>query len=127
MVQTIPEFGTEGTYDPDNLLVNGPVEHDTVDVTILSGQVLTRGAVLGQQTAGGRYLLSAAAAGDGSETPKYILAEDIDASGGDTIAPVYRTGGFNKRALTVGAGHTADSVADDLLAHNIYLYDSVGG
>jgi hypothetical protein len=49
MTSTMPAFGTEGTYSPDNLLVNGPVGHDTEEVTLLSGQNLARGAVLGKQ------------------------------------------------------------------------------
>ena len=50
MTATIPAYGTAGAYSPDNLLVNGPVGHDAQAVTVLSGQNLKRGAVLGRQT-----------------------------------------------------------------------------
>ncbi|CAK8987140.1 Portal protein [Cleaved into: Protein B*] [Durusdinium trenchii] len=40
----------------------------------------------------GKYLLSLAAADDGSQTPKAVLAEDCDASAGDKTAIVYFAG-----------------------------------
>lgn len=79
-------------------------------VTILSGQNLKRGAVLGAQTTGGKFLLSAAAAGDGSQAPKAVLAHDVDASAGDTVAPAYFTGEFGDLMMTFGTGHTQATV-----------------
>lgn len=121
-----PTFGTEGTYSPDNLLADAPVKHWLDDVTVVSGAgVLARGTVLGKITASGKYQTSVAAAGDGSQTPSVILAKDIDASAGDVVAPVYIAGGFNQRALTLGAGHTADSIREGLRALNIYISKTV--
>lgn len=53
-------------------------------VTILSGQNLASGAVLGKVTASGKYKAYAAAATDGSQTVAGILVAAVDASGGDT-------------------------------------------
>ena len=95
-------------------------------VTILSGQNLARGALLGKITASSKFTLSAAASADGSETPAVILAEDCDASAGDKKAVVYLSGDYNSNAVTFGAGHTADSVKDGLRDRNIYLTAAVG-
>jgi hypothetical protein len=81
-------------------------------VTILTGQNLKRGAVLGVVTASGKYVLSASAAGDGSQTPKAILAADVDTTtvAGDQVAPAYFTGEFGDLMMTFGTGHTQATV-----------------
>lgn len=88
--------------------------HDLISkkVTIPSGDVLTRGAVLGKITADGNYTLSLSAAGDGSEVPDAVLAEDVDASGGDVGAMAYFRGDFVASELTIGTGHTVDTITD---------------
>lgn len=97
------------TYDPNGLFAgDGPII--TQPVTILSGQNMTRGAVLGKVTASGKYILSLAAANDGSQTPVGVLAIDCDATGGDKDAAVYFSGEFNAAKLTFGTGHTAATV-----------------
>lgn len=119
-----PSAGTEGTYTPDNLVADDfPMM--TGQVTIVSGQNLTRGAVLGKITASGKYTLSASAAADGSQNPSVILLQDTDASGGDKAAPVAESGAFNERAVTLGAGHTIASIKDALRDLGIYLRSSV--
>lgn len=113
-----PRFSTE-TYSPDRLIAGDhPVMTKTV--TIKEGEDLKRGAVLGKD-GDGKYLLSLAAASDGSEDPVAILAQDVDASDADTEAGIYEAGEFNEDALTFGDGHDADSVRDDLRALSIYL------
>jgi len=107
------------TYTPDELIAGG--EPVTQTVVITTSAALTRGAVLGIVTASGNYLLSASAASDGSENPRAILAEDVDASAADQRATVYVTGEFHKHALNFGAGHDADSVRDDLASYGMYL------
>lgn len=118
-------FTAEGTSAEDNLIA-GDFPLRTIDVTILSGEVRTRGALLGKITASSKYKLSASAAGDGSQTPAGILAIDVDASGGDVVGvPVYVSGDFNERAVVFGTGHTADSVREALHARGIHLQPSV--
>lgn len=80
---------------------------DGFDVTIAAGS--------------GKYLLSLAAAVDGSQVPDAILVDDCDASAGDKLIGVYLAGEFNSGAMTFGAGHTAASVADVLRAKGIFL------
>lgn len=118
-----PKFTTE-SYTPDRLHA-GDFPIRTLDVTIASGQNLARGALLGKITASGKYVLSLAAAGDGSEVPSAILAEDVDASAGDKSGIVYVSGDFSEDAITYGTGHTADSVRAGLRDLNIYLHKPV--
>lgn len=93
-------------------------------ITLISGQNLTRGAVLGKITASGKYNLSLSAASDGSQTPDLILAEDCDASGGDKTALAYERGDFNVNALTLGTAHTAASIKEGLRDKNITLINA---
>lgn len=118
-----PQFNTE-THTPDQLFA-GDFPVRTRDVVIVSSAALKRGAVLGVISDGGKYKLSATAAGDGSETPKAILAKDADASEGDAKSIVYLTGDFNEEALTFGAGHDAASVRETLRALSIFLHKPV--
>jgi hypothetical protein len=55
-------------------------------VTLVSGQNLKAGTLLGQITTGGKYTLYNNAASDGSEAASAVLLADCDASGGDATA-----------------------------------------
>lgn len=113
-----------GTYSPDNLIAGDyPLKGD--EVTLESGQNLTRGALLGKVTASGEYKLSASGAGDGSETPVSVLAVDTDASASAYKAVAYFKGEFNKNAMTFGTGHTYASVKAALMQKGIILRDSI--
>lgn len=100
--------------------------HDLISrqVTIPSGEVLTRGSVLGKITADGNYTLSLSAAGDGSEDPDAVLAEDADASGGDVGAMAYFRGDFVASQLTIGTGHTVETVTDAFRPKGIAVIDA---
>jgi len=65
---------------------NGQRSRDTV--TVLSGQDLEAGAVLGKKTSGGKYVAYNSNAGTGEETAVAILIAKCDATGGDTKAAV---------------------------------------
>lgn len=52
-------------------------------VTLISGQNLLTGTVLGKITASGKYTLHNNAAADGSEVAAAILYDDTDATSGD--------------------------------------------
>lgn len=117
---------TGATLTPWNDLLAGEEPEPVASkVTLLSGQNLAMGAVLGKITASGKYTLSTAAAGDGSQVPSVILAHDCDASAGDRECLVYERGTFNQDALTLGAGHTASSIRDGLRGLGIYLRSNV--
>ncbi|MGE4544211.1 MAG: head decoration protein [Pedobacter sp.] len=113
------------TYTPDNLLAGAyPVVTD--EVTVVTGQTLTRGAVLGKITASGKYALCDSAAVDGSQSPVCILAENCDASAADkTSVPVYLSGEFAETSLTFGGTDTADTHRAALRDLNIYLKKTV--
>ncbi len=73
----------------------------------------------------GKWKLSAAAAVDGSQVPRGILVRDTNATAADIVTGVYRTGEFYDGAITFGAGHTADSVREDLRDLGIHLKPGV--
>ncbi|WP_372396909.1 head decoration protein [Azospirillum sp. HJ39] len=103
-------------------LIGGDFPRVTRLVTIAGGSgVLPAGAVLGRIAASKKLTLSAAAAGDGSEAVRAILAEPVDATAADVEAIAYFTGAFTADQLTFGAGHSADSVADALRDLSIFL------
>jgi hypothetical protein len=120
---------TVGTYNPDNL-IGGDYPLVTEGVLVASGQgILPRGSVLGVITAAGnanlgKYLLSAAAANDGSQNPVCILADHADTTSGDATSEAYITGEFCIDALTFGTGQSATTTTNALRDLNIYLKQS---
>lgn len=96
-----------GSYTPgDMYLGNYPLAVRAV--TIVSGAgVLIRGTVIGQITSGLKYKTALSASSDGSEDPRLILAEDVDATSGDVAAKAYCSGDFDQSKLTFGTGITA--------------------
>jgi hypothetical protein len=122
-----PHFREVSRYEP-RFLNRGNFPAYRGSVTIEKGQVLKKGSVLGRKAASGKHVLCSKTAedgttaiSDGSEKARCILQIDIDATAGDRFAPVFRTGAFLRLDLTVGKGHTLESVEDDLETHNIYL------
>ena len=113
-------------FTPDKLVAGDADELLGRKVTIISGQNLVRGTVLGKITASSKYNKSLSTANDGSEVPDLILAEDCDASGGDKTALAYERGDFIQEALTLGASHTVASIKEGLRVKGIYLLSSVG-
>jgi len=111
---------SQGSYSPDNLIA-GEFPRVARKITVATGANLVAGAVLGKITASGKYLLSASAAVDGSQTPDAVLAEDAAAASADVQAAAYFSGEFNELALTFGAGHTADSTRAGLRDQSIFL------
>lgn len=69
----------------------------------------------------GNYQLAANNATDGSQKPRAILAEDVDASAADQPGTIYVAGQFNEHQLNYGTGYNADLVREDLQQHSIYL------
>jgi len=114
-------MATTETFSYDDILAGDfPVE--AISVTIAAGANLVRGSVLGKITEGGKYVLSASAAGDGSETPEAILLEDAAAASADvTNVPVALTGSFNSNKVTLGTGHTVASIFAGLRNKGIFL------
>lgn len=115
---------SSASYAPDRLIA-GDFPLVTRKVTIDTG-VLARGSLLGRITATGKYILSLSGAGDGSEVPRAILAEPVDATSADVEAIVYEAGEFNETEVVFGTAHTAATTRDGLRDLNIYLKTPVG-
>ena len=96
----------------------------TRPVTVASGNNLKRGALVGKITASKKVVLSLSAASDGSEKPYGVLMEDVDATDGDKAGRVYRLAGIDETLVTFGAGHTADTVRDELDAQGLHLFSA---
>lgn len=121
--------GNEGTFVPDSLVL-GAWEARKITIKAGSGK-LKRGHVLGQiDEAGahkGKFVVSAAAATDGSEEPDRILSADVDASGAsDVEAVAFIAGTFDQSKLTLGAGHTLASIEKPFRLRNITLENPLG-
>lgn len=116
-----PAFTSEGTYTPD-LLIAGDHPVRTTGITIVSGETIARGSLLGKVTATGKYKLSFSAASDGSQVPVGIAVEDMDASGGDKKSAMYISGDFNASRVQFGEAHTVATVKDALAQKSIYLH-----
>jgi hypothetical protein len=107
---------------PLNILANDD-DVTTRKVTILAGRNLETGAVIGKITAGGKYILSVAAAEDGSQVPDLVLAQDADATEGDIEAIAYETATVVSTALKLGAGHSVASIREGLRVKGIKIDD----
>ncbi len=112
---------SEAVFDPNGLLLPQMAEAFGEAVTIISGQNLAAGALLGQITASGKYTLSLSAAADGSQTPVAVLPEAVDASGGDKSAFVFYTGFFRESKMVFGAGITAALFRRTLAQRGIFV------
>lgn len=110
----------QGSFNSDNLIA-GEYPRISRIVTVTGGAPLPQGAVLGRIDSDGRYQSSDASLSDGSEVPDAILAEALDASVADIQAHVFITGEFNALALTIGAGHTLNSVTQAFRQRSIFL------
>lgn len=118
--------------DPDGLVVGIAIvavafTSTHLDLTIADGS--TDFAVGDEFTvtvaAVDKYIMSLAAAEDGSQRPVAVLAEACDASAGDKVCLAYFAGEFDENELTLGTGHTVASVKDDLHDKGIRLMPSI--
>lgn len=117
-----PSFSSEAAFDPNDIIADAK-NLFTRSVTLVSGENVVRGTVLGKITTGGKYNKSLSAASDGSQTPVAIAAEDMDASGGDKTIMVYLNGDFKASKLTYGASHTKTTLFEQLARIGIRLHD----
>lgn len=115
------DFKTEGVSSSKVLVAGNAHLLVGRKVTLLAGRTYAAGTVLGVITASKKHTVSEAAAADGSEAPDLILAETVDATGGDREALGYARGDFNASALVIGAGHTLDGITEGLRTKGITL------
>ena len=94
------------------------------NVTIVSGQNLVAGAVVGKITAGGKYAIYANGAGDGTQTAVGVLCQAVDASLADKAgAIIARDAEVDGDLLNWGANDAAGITAGiaDLLTLNVLV------
>lgn len=120
----VASFTNQGSLTPDGLIV-GTDDLQTRQITLITGQNLVRGAVLGKITASGKYTLSLSASADGSQVPAVILAEDTNATSADKVTPAHFGGVFDENAITIGPGHTKASIREALRDVGIKLQSSI--
>lgn len=97
-------------HTEDNLL-SGDFPRVTAPVTVLSGQNVVRGQVMGKITASGKYRACNSGLTDGAEVAEAVMAADVDASLSDLPGIVYLTGEFNSNAMTVAALPSVDTLS----------------
>ena len=114
-------YGQETTQLTKNILADD--DYTTRKVTILSGQNIVAGTVLGKITASSKYITSLSAAVDGSQTPDFVAQHDVDATSGDKEAIVYETGTLVATALTLGTAHTIASIREGLRVKGLMIDD----
>lgn len=116
-----------GTNNSDKLIAGQDIPILTFGVLIKTGQgVLVRGSVIGIETATGKGILCDANAADGSQVAKYILVQEgVDTSTSDVYATCYKSGIFNRKALTFGTNGAPTTLDDDLRNVNIHLRDEL--
>ena len=114
-----PSFRQVGSHQHINIIA-GDFPLLTETITIAAGQSLKKGAVLGKN-ADGDYVLSVAAAEDGSQKPQRILATDCDATEAAKDSIAYKTGRFKANKLTYGEGNSFQSVKGALEIRSIFL------
>lgn len=101
-------FTNEGTYAHENLLA-GEFPRVTEKVTVLTGNNLVAGTVVGVVTASGKVVAVDDSLANGAQNPYAVLADDVDASAADAEGIVYLSGHFNENALVFGDD---DTIAD---------------
>lgn len=105
---------------------NGDLSRDLI--TLITGQKLNGGAVLGKITASGKYTAVAPAATDGSQTAAALLYANTDATAADKVcAAVVREATVNGKELDYGT-LTTNQIAQanlDLATQNIIVRAAV--
>ena len=118
----------EGKH-PGEFLVsegNGDISRDLI--TLITGQKLNGGAVLGKITASGKYTAIAPAAADGSQTGAAILYANTDATAADkACVAIDRNATVNGQELDYGTLSTPQIAQAnlDLAAKNIIVRPAV--
>jgi len=113
------------TFTYDHLFAGDSADIITDSGTLVAGQDLKRGAVLGKITASGKLTLANSTNTDGSQVAFAILAADTDATSADKTCPIYLAGEFNSNALIFGGTDTPATHKDALRGIDIYLKDTV--
>lgn len=95
--------------NPATLVLGGPII--TEAGTLLSGQNLPAGAMVGRVTASGKLREALETADDGSEEPVGFLVHAVHAEGGDADCQIYKGGRLNKELVEIHESYTAAQIA----------------
>lgn len=115
---------TEGRHAGEFLKSEAAGSRSRENVTIVSGQDLGAGAVLGKITSGGKYTAVDQAASDGSQTAAAVLLNPCDATDGDVAAAIIaRDAEVNGDCLDWGSQSAAEKTTGvtELLAVGIIV------
>lgn len=122
--------------DPDGIIVgtgtvavafDGVIKFTIADgaTDFVAGDAFTVAISIAAPANNGKYIMSLAAATDGSQNPVAILAETTDATAADKVTVAYMGGVFDENLITYGTGHTAASVREALRDLGIKLQSSI--
>jgi Bacteriophage lambda head decoration protein D len=118
----MPVF-TEGRHAAEFVMSELPGKQSREVVTILTGQDLSAGTVLGKITASGKYQAVTVAAVDGSQNPVAVLmyptdttADGPEGAGDQTAVVIFRGAEINKNVLSYGADVDTQNEKDTILA-----------
>lgn len=115
-----------GVSKQDNLIVDSNIPIQLKGVTLAANQgELKRGSVIGIITVSGLGKLTTKTSSDGSQTAKYILADDTTIGDEDVVVQCYESGKFNRFALTLGGSDEVSEHEDDLRKYGIFLADAI--
>lgn len=109
---------TEGTRAGEFLLSEGNGAISRESVTIVTGQDLVAGTVVGKITASGKYAAYSDVAADGTQTAAGVLYGNVDATAADKTAVIIARYAEVSSAMLTGSD--ANGVAD-LLALGIIV------
>lgn len=114
--------------DPLSPATVGVAYNDQIAFTLTAGATAfvagDKFTITGEQ-ASGAYKVSVATASDGSQTPRAILADQVDTTAGNANGGVYLSGEFNARAITFDASWTQATLKAALRTSSIFLKGSV--
>lgn len=106
-------------------LIAGDYPLITQEETIVSGQNVVRGTLMGKITASSKLSICDSGNTDGTENPYSIMSEDVDASAADKKGITYHTGDFNERGITFGGTDTPDTHRTAMRALQMHMHRSV--
>ena len=121
-----PGVTVESAYDPTGILVAGSNKPYRIEVvTILSGQNLPPGRLVGKITASGKFKSSLGASSDGSQLYEKcgVLLEACDATSGDKSARVLVTGEANLSKVSFDTGQTYAAGRVDMAKAGLFFAD----
>jgi hypothetical protein len=113
-----------GELQYDNLVI-GDDQPVTKEYTLIAGQNLVRGTLLGQISASKKLTQWDTGSADGSEDPHSILIDDTDAVADSRIG-VYAKGVYNKAAIIIGTGEDIEDAVEPLRSLAIVLKNTQG-